>query len=165
MKKIFFFIVLMSVASFGQLKEQLGNGPKVYDSIVKSNTPSMIFGFINPNNFQMHHSYSLSYSSFGSNGLALGMYTNSMSYKFSDKLNVQLDASLIHSPYSSFGNDMMDQINGVYISKAALNYRPAENFLIHIQYSNNPYRYYSPFSRYYSPFFYEDDPWFNDMGR
>ncbi|MGE5363978.1 MAG: hypothetical protein ACM3SM_07600 [Bacteroidota bacterium] len=164
MKKIALFVVLMTAVTFGQLKDQLKNSPRISDGIIKNNTPSMVLGFFNPNNFSMHHSYSLSYSAFGNNSLAMGVYTNSMAYKFSDKLNVQLDASLVHSPYNTLGNDFTNQINGVYISKAALNYQPWENFKINIQYRNSPYNYYSPYSGYYSPF-YGADSWFEDFDR
>lgn len=153
MKKVLIVFFFLTAAVFGQFRDQLSNRPKISDGIIKNNTPSLILGFFNPNNFQMHHSYSMSYSAWGGNGLAVGMYTNSMMYKFSDKLNVQVDASLMHTPYSSFGSQVADQINSIYISKAALNYRPSENFFINIQFSNNPYMYYSPFSRYYDPSF------------
>ncbi len=40
----------------------------------------------------------MQYSSFGGNGLALGVYTNSMFYRLMANMDVQLDVSLIHSP-------------------------------------------------------------------
>lgn len=147
MKKIIFlFLLVFTTLSFGQFKDQLDNPPSVYDGIVRNNNSSMFLGFLNPNNFSMHHSFGMSYSSFGNNGMALGIYTNSMMYKFNDKLNVQFDASLINSPYSTFGKGFADQINGIYISKAALNYSPSKNFHINIQYSQ------SPFGSYYNPY-------------
>ncbi|MGE5399896.1 MAG: hypothetical protein ACM3S2_05810 [Ignavibacteriales bacterium] len=161
MKKIFFILILSSTFAFGQFRNQLGNQPKVHDGMVNDSAPRMILGFINPNNFQMHHSYSLSYSSFGGNGLAMGVYTNSMAYKFSDKLNIQLDASLVHTPYSSFSKQLTDQINGVYISRAQLNYRPSENFMINIQYNNGPANYYSPYGYWNNVGLMDQGPWDN----
>jgi len=97
--------------------------------------------------------YSLSYSSFGSNGVALGVYTNSMQYQFSDKLNVQLDASLVHSPYSTLGKNFQNNINGIYIDRAQLNYAPWDNVNVVLQYRQLPYNYYSGFGYYdSSPF-------------
>ncbi|MEI7812986.1 MAG: hypothetical protein WCJ01_11285 [Ignavibacteria bacterium] len=144
MKKILFILIIVSSAVFGQFREQLNNQPGVHDGMISNNTPSMVLGFINPNNFQMHHSYSLSYSAFGGNGLAVGIYTNSMLYKFNNELNLQVDASLVHTPYSSFGKGTMDNINGIYVSRAELNYRPGKDFLINIQYNRLPYNYYPP---------------------
>lgn len=142
---VIIFLLVLTTGLFAQLKDQISNRPTVYDGIVKSNTSSLFLGFFNPNNFQMNHSFSMSYSAFGSNGIALGVYTNSMSYKFSDNLNVQLDASLINSPYNSFGREFSDQINGIYISKAAINYTPFKNFRIDFQYRQSPLGYYSPY--------------------
>jgi hypothetical protein len=149
MKRIIFLMLLaFATISFAQFKDQLENRPKIFDGMIKNTTSGLFLGFINPENFHMQHSFSMSYSASGSNGLALGVYTNSMSYKFNDKLNVQLDASLVNSPYSSFGKNFANQINGIYISKAALNYSPFKNFHIDVQYSQNPFGYY------YSPYGY-----------
>lgn len=165
MKKALMILLLCSGFAFGQFRDQLDRQPSVHDGMIKNETPSLILGFFNPNNFTMHHSYNLSYSTFGSNGLAMGVYTNSMAYKFSDKLNVQLDASLVHTPYSSFNKQITDQINGIYISRAQLNFRPSENFLINVSYSNNPMLYYSPYGGYYNGGMFDrglmDSNWFN----
>ena len=152
MKKLFFILILtVSSISFAQFKDQIGQQPSIHDGLIKNNTPSLVLGFINPNNFSMHHSFNLSYSAFGNNGVALGVYTNSMLYKFADNLNIQADISLINSPYSSFGKDFSDQINGLYLTRASLNYKPWENFSINVEYDRNPLGYYNPnfgFSRY-----------------
>ncbi len=98
----------------------------------------------------MHQSYNLSYSSFSNQGLALGVYTNSMTYKFSNNLNIQLDASFMHSPYNTFGKEYQNSFNGFFISHAALNYKPWKDVSISVQYRNVPNSYYSPyFNGYY----------------
>jgi hypothetical protein len=163
MKKLFLIMVLLiSTISFAQFKYQIENRPAIHDGIIKNNTPSLVLGFINPNNFSMHHSFDLSYSAFGNNGMALGVYTNSMLYKFADNLNIQADISLVNSPYNSFGKDFSNQINGLYLTKASLNYKPWENFTINIQYRRNPLGYYNPYygySRYLNNGFIDND-WF-----
>jgi len=164
MKKILFLIVFcFSSVAFSQLKDQIGEKPSIYEGITNHSAPSLILGFFNPNNFKMSHSYNLSYSSFSNNGLALGVYTNSMFYKFNDKLNVQVDASLMHSPYNTFGKEFSNQINGLYISKAALNYRPFKDFQINVQYRRLPFNYYNGYYNGYSRFndnYFEDDFYF-----
>ena len=146
MKKLFaIMIVVFSVSGFAQFKDSGFPVTNVNDGILAKPSTNL-FGFINPDNFQMKQSYSLSYSSFGSQGLALGVYTNSMMYKFNNNLNVQLDASIIHTPYSTFGKQFNNSLNGIYISKAAVNYQPWKDFSISIQYRNLPYSYYSPYS-------------------
>ncbi|MCL5027730.1 MAG: hypothetical protein M1480_01785 [Bacteroidetes bacterium] len=148
MKKLFvLLVVVFSVSGFAQFKDSGFPTADIKDGIL-AQPSSSLFGFINPDNFQMKQSYSLSYSSFGNQGLALGVYTNSMMYKFNNNLNVQLDASIIHTPYSTLGKQFNNSLNGIYISKAAVNYQPWKNFSISIQYRNLPYNYYSPYSYY-----------------
>lgn len=153
------FVTLMSMNTFAQFKEPGFPTEKIEDGIIDHSSGSL-FGFLNSDNFQMRHSYNLSYSSFGGEGLAIGMYTNNLLFKLSDNMNFQVDASLIHSPYSSLGKDFQNQLNGVYITRAAFNYKPWDDVFISIQYRNLPLSYhYSDYgfysNRYYSPFLYD----------
>jgi hypothetical protein len=149
MKNLIILIIFFTASiSYGQFREELNKPKDVKSGIINNNPSSFLLGFINPANFTMNHSFSMSYSSFGSNGIALGVYTNSIGYKFNDKLNIQIDASIVNSPYSTFGSDYSQQINGIYLSRAQLNYKPSENTSITIQYRQLPYNYnyrYSPF--------------------
>lgn len=149
MKKILVLLLLIfSAVGFSQIKDSGFPTSSVKDGIISNNSGSL-FGFLNSENFQMNHSYNMSYSSWGNNGMALGMYTNSMMYNFADNLNVQLDASIVHSPYSSFGQDHQNSLNGIYISRAAVNYKPWKDVFISVQYNNLPNSYYySPFGYY-----------------
>lgn len=148
MKKLMFlFVIIFTLSTYAQFKETGFPTSNIRDGIV-NNSVSPLFGFLNSENFSMTHSFSMQYSAFGNQGMALGMYTNSMMYKFSDNLNVQLDASFIHSPYSTFGEKFQKEISGFYISRAAVNYKPWEDVSIHIQYQNIPYNYYNPYNYY-----------------
>jgi hypothetical protein len=154
MKKVLFIISFLTVAAFAQFKDNGFPSSTVKDGIV-NNSGMSLFG-LSLNNFSMNHSYSLSYASFGSNGLALGVYTNSMFYNVSDNLNIQADVSLVHSPYSSFGQDFQNSINGIYLSKAAINYSPWKDFKINIQYRNIPNTYYQGYNnRFYNSYDYD----------
>ena len=97
----------------------------------------------------MRHSIRMSYSSFAGQGVALGMYTNSMFYRLMTNLNVQMDISIVHSPYSTLGETFQKNISGIYISNAAINYRPWKDVSIHLQYRSMPYGY----GGYYNPVF------------
>ena len=162
MKKLLLFILLgFSVSAFAQFKGSGFPTENVKDGIISHQTNSSLFGFINPNNFSMKQSYSMSYSTFGGQGMALGVYTNSMMYKFNKNLNVQLDASFIHSPYNTLGSDFQKNINGFYISRAAVNYRPWKDVYISLQYRNVPASYYSGYYGGYSGYnngFFGGDP-------
>ena len=169
MKKLLILLfAVFTVSSFAQFKDS-GFPTSNVDEGILAKPSSSLFGFLSSSNFQMHQSYSLSYSTFAGQGLAMGVYNNSMSYKFSDNLNVQLDASIVHTPYSTLGQQFNNNINGIYISNAAINYRPWKDFSISVQYSRLPYNYYSPYSYYgggYASGFYSafgnDNPF---MGR
>ncbi len=96
--------------------------------------------------------------------MALGVYTNSMAYKFSDVLKLETDISIVNSPYNTFGNDFSKQINGVYLSRAQLTYKPSDKMNIFIQYQNIPAGMYPYGYGYggYSPFYRGN--YFNDWG-
>lgn len=146
MKKFLAIFCLFTILVLPQIRSTEIFRPTVKEGII-NDSPNLIFGFINPDNFFMRHSYSMSYSSMGSNGLALGVYTNSMFYKVADNLTMEIDASLVHSPYSSFGKDHQNMINGIYLSRAQINYQPWENFNVIMQYRTIPNSYYSPYFR------------------
>ena len=152
MKKVLFvilFTTLMISFSFAQFKSELDNKNVGMPQIFKTND-NTILGFINPENFSMKHSYSMSYNSFA--GMALGVYTNTMSYKFNEDLNVVADISLAHSGLGTYNKALSDQLTGISLSRAELNYRPFDNFIIQLRYEKAPYGYgyYNPFYGYYS---------------
>lgn len=151
MRRIFFIvIVLFASVNYAQFKDPAFPTSNIKDGIVDYSAGSL-FGFLNSENFSMHHSLSMSYSAFAGQGVALGMYTNSMMYRFSEDFNVQLDASIVHSPYSTFGKEFQNDLSGIYISRAAVNYRPWKDFRVTLQYNQYPGSYYySPFSGYYN---------------
>lgn len=155
MKKLVLIFAIASVTIFAQYKDDGFNTPSVKDGFINQNS-SPLFGFLNSDNFEMKHSFNLSYSSFAGQGLSLGVYTNSMFYKFNDQLNLQVDASLVTSPYNTLGEDFTNNLNGLYLSKAALNYRPSKDVLISIQYRNLPSAFYYNPRNYYQT----SDDWF-----
>ncbi|MFC2133230.1 hypothetical protein ACFLTH_01315 [Bacteroidota bacterium] len=162
-------LILISLFVFtgiinAQFKGEAEKPVNVRDGIINNSPSSLLLGFINPDNLQINHSMSMSYTSFGNQGIALGVYTGSLMYKFNDKLDLQIDASVVNTPYSSYGQEHADHINGVYLSRAQLNYRPSEDMHITIQFNRIPYGYYRPYYRI-SPFgssmFNDDTPFEN----
>lgn len=144
MKKAVVIVVLFAVACFGQMKKNGSDTPNIMNGIISQNSAPLL-GFLNSENFSMNHTFNMSYSAFAGEGLALGVYTNSMMYKFAPNLNVQLDASFMHSPYSTLGKDFQNNISGFYISKAAINYQPWKDVHINLQYRQIPYSYYNSY--------------------
>jgi len=155
MKKIAYMAVMMVIFSsvgFAQFKSQLSDKPSIDNSLFKSDdSDGLLFGFFNPANFSMHQSVSMSFTTMAGQSMALGMYTNSMSYRISNPLTLSADVSLLNSPYSSLGSKFAQSINGIYLTRADLNYKPSDNFMLDVQFNQNPlYKYYSPYY-YYNP--------------
>jgi hypothetical protein len=143
---------LMMHESVAQFKRTSAEEPKVSDSFIRPATASEWFDFFNPDNFKMRQSYSMSYTSMGGQGLALGMYTNSLQYKFSNSLDARVDVSLQHSPYSTFDRRVQNSLSGVFLNRAEINYRPAENMLLRVSYQHIPFGlsgYYSPYAGFF----------------
>lgn len=134
--------MLVTSVATAQFKSSAESKPNVSESLIRSNSTGAWFGWLNPNNFRMNHSYSLSYMNFGGQGLSLGMYTSSMFYRFSDPLDVQFDMSVMHSPFNSFGANAQNDLSGIYLTRAQLNYRPSENMMFQIQFRQMPPMYW-----------------------
>lgn len=158
MKKfVILLAIILSINLYAQFKESGLPTTSVRDGIIDHGV-SPLFGFLNSDNFSMKHSFNLSYSAFGNQGLALGVYTNSMMLKLAENMNVQVDASIVQSPYSTFGKEFQNELGGIYITRAAFNYKPWEDVFISVQYRNLPMSYhYSDYgfysNRFYNPFF------------
>jgi hypothetical protein len=128
-------LVLLPVLAFGQLKEQLK--PQPFSQLLTR--PQGLIGLLglNPNRFSMQHSYSLSYMSLGGNGLSQGVYLNTMSYRFSDPLQVSLQWGFLNQPLSGLGVPSIYQ-NGFFLSGASVDYKPSRNISIGVQFNHNP---------------------------
>ena len=147
-------IFLMSTTgAFAQFRDSGFETNSVKEGIVTENS-NALFGFLNSEDFIMRHSFSLDYSTFAGQSMSLTSYTNSMFYRLMNNLNVQLDVSVMYSPYSTLGDQFQKDISGIYISNAAINYHPWDNFSVHLQYRTMPFGYgsYHPFYGYGNPF-------------
>lgn len=153
MKKLLLisFLLVYSLIN-AQYKDQLDKPVDIKSGIVKDYSSSL-FGFINPNNFQMSHTFDISYQTFSGGNLALTTYTNSMFYKINDQLNIQADISLVNSPYNTFGKEFSSQLNGLYLSRAQINYKPSDNTSIIFEYRSLPGGLYNPYWNGYSPYY------------
>lgn len=150
-------LLVCAATSMAQFRSQPGLDAKVSDGLIQQSSPSLLFGWFNPDKFHMRHSLSFSYQTLGSQGLSLGTYTNSMMYEVADNLNARADVSLSYSPYNSFAAHDRQDFSSIYLSRAQLDYKPWDNFMVQLQYRSIPYGAYSPYSPYASP-------WYRDQG-
>jgi hypothetical protein len=149
-------VCVMVTGVRAQFKSQVEQESRISEGILQQ-SPSLWFGWFNPEKFHMRHSVSFSYHTMGGESMSLGTYTNSMMYEFADNLNARADISMSYSPYNSFsgafGKGTKNSLSSVYLSRAEVNYRPWENVIMQIQFRQVPYGMYSPFM---SPWYRED---------
>lgn len=153
---IFVLNIFVTTPSYAQFKEI----PKETRSKLKGN--GLIFGFINPKNFSINHSVNLSYVTVGGASVSLASYTATLSYNVLKNLRLSADVTMQYSPYASLGinnpalnKDFQNSFNGINLSRVSLEYKPAKNMFINIDYINNsnPYLldnyYYNYYDRYW----------------
>ena len=145
--KILISFFLFVTITYGQFQGDESKKVDIRQGILSNNPMGSIFNFVDPNKFDMNHSFEMSYSAFGSNGMALGVYTNMISYEFNEKLNIEVNTSFVNSPYNTLGEGFTNSINGVYIDNARINYNPSEKFNVSLQFSNSPFNYYNRYNQ------------------
>jgi hypothetical protein len=147
-------LALASMDARAQFKSGAGSEMTSSSAIIDQSVPSTLFGWFDASNFSMRHSLSYSVSSFGGQAMSMGMYTNTMTYRFADNLDARADISMNYSPNMSFsglnGKSNNNNFSGMYLSNAQLSYRPWENVKVQLQYMRMPYGSYysSPFGNF-----------------
>ena len=147
-------MLLVTASASTQFKAPAGDDSRISESLIQSPSSSFFFGWFDPSRFQMHHSLGFSYQTIGGQGMSLGTYTNSMQYQIADNLDARADVSLSYMPTNSFARFGKQDMGGIYLSRAQVNYRPWENVSIQVQYRNLPYTPLS--SPWYNPWYRED---------
>jgi hypothetical protein len=138
---------VLATPLFSQFRGEEPGLPSVRESVYRNSASNNILGFINPDNFEMRHSVSVSYGSVGDQGLGLSMYTNSMRYRISGPLSVRADVAMMISPFGSMASRYQQQdLSGIFLRRASVDYRPSKDMQISLQYRNDPYSYHGPYS-------------------
>ena len=147
MKKciILLLLVLVPVIGFAQFKSQ--TKMPSFSRVLTHPTNNLILGFINPDRLDMHHSFSMSYMTFGKQSLMVNSYMNTINYQISNPLWLRLNLGIMNSPYNSLPNSSLNKTQ--FFGGAELFYRPGENSLIRIGVDVRP--------GFYRPLYY--DPW------
>lgn len=144
MKKVTLAAVILALVtglSFSQFKEI----PKETKERLKGSSSSsgLLFGFINPKNFSLSHSFNMSYATGGNTSMSLASYTATMNYKILDNMNLSADVTMQYSPYASIGSnnpainkDFQNSLNGLNLSRVSLDYSPFKDMHISVNYIN-----------------------------
>lgn len=140
----------LTIVADAQLRKDLGNHHDDFGGAVThthDNSESTIGSWMNMLNMTMSHSYSMNFSNFGGEMQNLNAYTNSMHFDVSDRVDAQVDVSVLHSPFgnSFMGGDRNSMNTQIVIDQARIDYRISDNTRISFQFSQNPY--YSSYGR------------------
>ncbi len=148
------FMTVFSIAAcYAQLKSQDERVSAAGSLIRPAPSIGSFLGLLSSDNFMMRHNFSFSYLSSGGEGLSLASYTNSMFYRIADPLNLRVDLTLQGSPFGQYGSLEQNDFNKLFISRAELNYRPADNMFIKLQFSQRPF---GNRSDYYNGFYNDE---------
>lgn len=165
-KKIILCILLLFVVSSSLAQTQM---PPSQSSVLDPSklglkTKGFLDHLLDPSRFSMSHSYSLSLFNFGNQSINQGLYLNTMTYRISDPLLMQVAIGFLHQPFGGFQGQGEGQNGKMFVQRAMLQYKPSKNMTLTIDYRSipssmvSPYGYgygygYSRFdSRYHSPF-------------
>lgn len=169
MRKILpvFLLLIMPALLSAQFRGEEPRRPSVAEGVYQESGGGL-FGFFHPENLQMRHSLSFSYGMMGDQGLGVSMYTNSLRYRISEPLSVRADVSMMFSPFGSASQMFKNDLTGIFLRRASIDYQPSKDMKISLQYRAYPYGTYSPYSAYggygmyrgigFFPSF-EDDEW------
>jgi hypothetical protein len=140
--KAAFLLLLLSSIAGAQFKSQPEARSSAGEALIRPDDGGLLFGWFDPSRLTMHNSYSMSYTTSGGKGYSLGALTSNIGYQFSNSLSAQFDVSLLHSPFNNLGGNFANDVSGIYLTRAALNYRPSKDLFFQIQYQQLPAMYW-----------------------
>jgi hypothetical protein len=137
LKVLAIIILIWPAISFGQLKKDVTK-PNISNTLTSAAYSNGLLGFLDPSRFEMHHSFSMSYVSFGGGGMMVNTYMNTLDYRFSDKLFLTTNLGIMNSPYNSLaGKSALNQTQ--LFGGAQLTYLPTKNTIISIRFDSTPF--------------------------
>lgn len=150
MKRFTYFFIFVFAIPFvaqSQFRGDEPGQPSVSKGVYRSSDNNNILGFFNPDKLDMRHSFSVSYGSYGGEGLGMSMYTNSLRYRISDPLSVRADVAMLFSPFGSHASSFGQDISGIFLRRASIDYQPSSDMRISLQFRNEPYSHYNTYGR------------------
>lgn len=153
--KHFFLLVVIGAlltASFGMAQQKSLIKPFDLSAVLRSLTTNSAGQFsllgVNPDNFQMQHSYEMSVFSSGGQSLSQAIYLNTIKYKISEPLSLTFQWGVQHQPFGNMGNSNFST-RGAFVSGAQLKYQPNDKFMLKISYNSYPNGVNPYYNRYY----------------
>jgi len=140
MKKIISILVVLTLAAavFGQYRET--TTPSLQSRFTQPQS-GLFSGLFNSANLDMSHSISVGYASSSGGGMMTGTYLNSMRYRISPKMLLNLKLGFMTQPYSTYEYSPQGSNNTRFLGGAELVYRPSKNMIFSIGVNNMPFYY------------------------
>ncbi|MEJ2054143.1 MAG: hypothetical protein P8X42_09510 [Calditrichaceae bacterium] len=135
---VIFLVLSFSINARAQLKKDTDK-PNI-SSVLTMPDNNFLLGFLDPSKIDMHHSFSMSYTGFGGQGMMLNTYMNTIDFQLSKNLLLETNIGLMNSPYNSFGEDFYLNDTKLF-GGARLKYNINEKSSLQLQFDYSPYYY------------------------
>ena len=146
---LFVTLLLIPFLAFAQLKKDT---KKPDFTNILSKPADSFFGFLDPSNFQMSHSFNMSFGMGGGQQMLQNAYINTMFFQFSDNLTLTTDLGIMQTPYHTFGeNSSLNDPH--FFGGAQLNYKISDQSSLHLRFESIPVNYFNSRNQYYNPFY------------
>lgn len=132
MKKIIFVSTLMI---FGLIFAQFRTDVESFDPRMNLITPST-GSLFDMSRIKIDHSFSMNYSSSGTNSTFVNEYVAGINYRISEPMNLRMELGMSYTPYSTLSAPGEEQQAQVYLKSATFDYRPSKQFHIQVGYNN-----------------------------
>ena len=130
-KTIFVSIILIFGFSFSQFRSEV----QEFDPRMNLMTPST-GSLFDMSRIKVDHSFSMNYSSTGTNSAFVNEYVAGINYRISDPMNLRMELGMSYVPYSTFSIPGEEQDAQVYLKSATFDYRPNNKFHLQIGFNN-----------------------------
>lgn len=130
-----FFIVGFWPMAFSQSTDQGSVKPAPAQSLLGLSPSNKSFSLLDPSRVKMWQSYTFSYFSGKGGSGNIGLYMNTIEYRPSDPLRIQVNLGYLHQPFSAIGGQ---STGGKILPGFQLWYNPNSKFYLHINISTMP---------------------------
>ncbi|HET6402972.1 MAG TPA: hypothetical protein VFH95_16445 [Candidatus Kapabacteria bacterium] len=151
----FLLLALVSTSSRAQFRSDASQAqPPLNTAGAMSSGSNFLSSIFDPARFSMHQSVSMSYVGGAGGSMGLSMFTNTFAYRPSSDLYISADVSMVYSPFSTFGSAFQNQMNGLYLTNAQLDWKLSDNTFLRVEYVGGSGAGMYGYSPYYSNPFY-----------
>jgi len=143
---LFITLLLIPFLAFAQLKKD--SKKPDFTNILAKPGDSFLMSFLDPSNFQMSHSFNMSFGMGGGQQMLQNAYINTMFFQLSEDLTLTTDLGIMQTPYHTFGENS-SLSDPQFFGGAQLNYKISENSFLKLRFESVPYNYFNQYNNRY----------------